>query len=466
VNAGISLPRAPAARRREGRFPPGPPDRRWEALKTSYGVYKDPLGAYLAAAARYGDPFTLPTLRGQLVVTADPEGAKELFGADPSCFEVWNASAFVPVLGATSVILSSGAPHTRLRKLLAPSFGSARIKAIGALVKDVTERAIRRWPRGTPFPMLTTMQAISFEIIARTIFSLDQDDEIDELRNAMVDMLTAAHPAILFFDVALNGALFDELRRNVGPWARARKAVERLDALIYAHIRRRRTGPARDDMLAAMMSAKGDDGAAMTDVELRNQLVTILIAGHETTASSLAWAMYRLHRHPEAKAKLLAELDLVSSSDPGALQSLPYLDAVCCETLRIHAVVTEASRHLKKPISFMGFDLPAGVTVAVSIALLNMREDLFPRPNEYRPERFLERDYGIFELAPFGGGVRRCIGASFAMYEMKIVLGTMLGSERLRLASADPVPTVRRGGVTLGPGGGGVLMVHEGRRSR
>lgn len=447
-------------------LPPGPLERRIAPLRASLAVYRDPFRAYTDASRRYGDPFTLPTLRGKLVVTGDPEGARDVFTADPSHFEVWAADAFVPVLGASSLIVASGAPHVRLRKLLAPTFSGSRMRLVGPIMREITMRAIDGWPRGRAFSMHACMQAVALEVTLRAVFSIADDVEVEAFRAAVLDMLVAAHPALLFFDVAFQGALFDRVRRNLGPWARARRAVERVDALIFEQIaRRRREGVVRDDMLGAMMSARQGGDRGMSDAELRDQLITMLIAGHETTASALAWALYRIHRHPEVAARLARELAALGADPaPDALAAQPYLDAVCAETLRLHPVVTEASRLLRKPLVVRGYEIPAGVSVAASIALIHAREDIYPEPERFRPERFLERKFGIFEFLPFGGGARRCIGGAFSMYEMKIVIGTIASRAggRLRLAEPGPIGTVRRGGVTMGPEGG-VPMTFEGR---
>jgi cytochrome P450 len=252
----------------------------------------------------------------------------------------------------------------------------------------------------------------------------------------------------------------------VGPWARFRRAVSRLRALVQEEIDARRAAAAqgREDILSLMMSARFDDGSAMSDDELKDQLHLLLFAGHETTATALAWAFYWLHRQPEDLALLLAEVDALGPRpEPEAVASLPYLDAICQETLRIHPVVADVGRRLVRPLDVMGYTVPAGTLVMVSTLLLHDRPDLYPEPQRFRPARLLERKFSPFELVPFGGGARRCIGAAFALYEMKIVLSTLLRARRFRLASDAPVLSTRRG-ITMGPKGG-VTMILEGPRT-
>jgi cytochrome P450 len=263
-------------------------------------------------------------------------------------------------------------------------------------------------------------------------------------------------------------ALLRPLQREFGgfgPFARFRRRKRAFDALVFEELaQRRRAASDGPDILHMMMAARRGDGSAMTDDELRDQLFFLLLAGHETSAVSLAWALYELHRCPAALDRLLAEIDALGPDPaPDALAALPYLDAVCQETLRIHPLLGFVPRLLRRTFELGGYRLPSGVQVGVGIGLVHGREDLYPEPSRFRPERFLERKFSPFEFLPFGGGARRCLGAAFALYEMKIVLALILHYHRLTLLEAGPVRHVMRNG-PLGTGTG-IRMRLDGRRA-
>jgi cytochrome P450 len=239
------------------------------------------------------------------------------------------------------------------------------------------------------------------------------------------------------------------------PWDRFRRAKEVLSAMIYAEIEnRRRSGTSGADILSLMLAARHEDGSAMTDEELRDELLTLLFAGHETTGIALAWSIYWLLRHPDCMNRLLAEIDALGNNpEPEQIGRLPYLDAVVSETLRLHPIVPDVPRKLTRPFEIGGYVLPEGTGVAVATAMIHTRPDLYPDPERFKPERFLERRYSPFEFTPFGGGARRCLGAAFATYEMKIVLATLLSHHRLVLTEKADVRPGRRN-VVLGPATG------------
>lgn len=416
----------------------------------------DPRPLLQRLVREYGDPFGAQTPDGFIVNTGHPEGARAIFTAEPDGFEIPMREKLAPFFGGTSLILTPGARHKKDRKLLAPPFHGARMRTYGKAFIEIAESAAARLPTGRPFAMMDTTQAISLEVILRLVFGLKDAVRRDRFRTA-VHQLTSATMSPLIL-------MFPWTRREfggLGPWARFRRAAKQFDTLVYEEFALRRTGgePA-EDILGLMMAARYDDGSAMSDENLRDQLHLLLFAGHETTATALAWAFYWLHRQPVVRERVLAEIDTLGADpEPDALAALPYLDAVCQETLRIHPVATEVGRLLREPIEMLGCTLPAGATVMVSALLLHDREDIYPDPRTFRPERFLERKFSPFEYIPFGGGSRRCIGAAFAMYEMKIVLATLLRRDRFRLANDAPVKCVRRG-LTMGPKGG-VSMILE-----
>lgn len=437
-------------------LPPGP---RFGIVQ-SLGYMRDPYAIYADRIARYGDPVRIPTINGPLVVTADPEGVKQIFAADPDTFEVWTPDLLAPMVGSNSLLLVSGARHRRDRKLLTPPFHGARMRAYGESMRGSTLRVAGRFREGEPFLAQTCTQALSLDIIIRTVFGVVEPHKVDALRMAIVGVAETAHPTILFFR---------SLRRSLGgygPWDAFVRARDSLDRIMFAEIReRRQSGHSGEDILSMMLAARYEDGGAMSDDELRDELLTLLLAGHETTAIALAWSLYWLHRHPDTLAKVHAELDaLPPDAAPDALAQLPYLDAVCSETLRLHPIVPDIARRLRRPFELKGYLLPAGESVGVAITALHNRTDLYPEPTRFRPERFIERRFSPFEWAPFGGGARRCLGAAFAQFEMKIVLGTLLRAYRFRLDEPGDVKPARRS-ITMGPATG-VRLVYEGLRVR
>lgn len=436
--------------------PPGP---RYFNPLTFVRSLSDPTDFMLAARERYGDTYKLPTVFGPLVVTGAPEGVRAMFTADADTFVPYQPDASSFFLGDTSLLLVSGARHRRDRKLLSPPFQGARMRAYGAVMAESARRAVAAWAKGVPFEMLDTTQHISLDVILQAVFGLDHTSPRRQaVREAVIQFVGSIRPLFIFLPW---------LRRDFfgwGSWARFRRARDHLDSLLYAMMAERRCEPAeRDDILSLMMSARYEDGGAMSDAELRDELMTLLFAGHETTAIALAWAFYWLHRDPDELGRVRAELDALGpSADGEAIAALPYLDAVCQESLRIHPVAPEIPRGLVKPLQLLDWTLPAGTAVMASVIMVHNREELYPEPTRFRPSRFLERKFTPFEHIAFGGGARRCIGAAFALYEMKIVLATILRSHRLRLVSSAKVSPARRG-LTMGPTGG-IPMIYEGAR--
>jgi cytochrome P450 family 110 len=281
---------------------------------------------------------------------------------------------------------------------------------------------------------------------------------VEQVRAAVLRLIESLSPWIF---------VFTWTRRDfggVGPWARYKRAVEAHDDLLLSEIRRRRElAEGRSDILSLLLQARYDDGSGMSDTELVEQLRGLLFAGHETTAVSLACAFHWLHHEPEVLGKLISEIDaLGEDAEADALASLPYLEAVCLEALRMNPPVVDTGRSPREPFKLMGYTIPPGEGINASPLLLHMREDIYPEPERFRPERFLERKYSPFEFIPFGGGARRCLGAAFAMYEMKIAIGTILRRYRLRSAADKRIAFVRRG-LTLGPRGGVPMMMVDRR---
>lgn len=414
---------------------------------------------------RYGDIFTsdLGVFPTQIVIS-NPQAIQELFTADSQLFESGSGNYVLqPLVGANSLILLDGDRHLQQRKLLMPSFHGERMRTYGQVIRDITSEITSRWATGKKFTARPDMQEISLQVILRTVFGLKEGRRYQQIKKVMVEMLDT-------FNTPINAIflLFRSLQRDLGPWSPWGRFIRRrqqLDELLYQEIRERRQQPEAngEDILSLLMSARDENGQSMTDVELRDELMTMLFAGHETTAIALSWVLYWVHYVPEVREKLLQELNSldVAHADPTVITQLPYLNAVCSETLRITPVSFFAfPRVPKQPIKFMGYNLPKGVMISPCVYLTHHRPDIYPEPKRFLPERFLERQFSPYEFIPFGGGNRRCLGIAFALFEMKLVLATILSQYSLELLDKVPLTPVRRG-IVFAPSGGVRLMVKE-----
>jgi cytochrome P450 len=398
--------------------------------------------------ARYGDIFTMKIANeGTWVMISDPDAVKQVFTGDPKVFHAGEGNRILkPVLGPHSVLLLDEQQHMAQRKLMLPSFHGERMQRYGDLMAEITERELERWPAGEPFPLWPRTQAITLEVIMRAVFGIRETEVLDRLRGRLRTMLEWTTNRAQLLALAVLGP------NRVEAAAAFRRALEPVDEVLYEEIARRRRDPGladRDDILSLLVQARHEDGHAMSEAELRDELLTLLVAGHETTATALAWAFERLLRHPEKHDRLREEV---------AAGEDAYLDAVIKETLRLRPVLGIVARRLTQPAEVGGYLLPAGVTVTPSIYLVHRRPEVYPEPREFRPERFLEQPAGTYTWIPFGGGVRRCLGASFATYEMKVVLSTIVSKARLRPARAASERVVRRA-ITLNPERGAEVVL-------
>jgi cytochrome P450 len=432
-------------------LPPGPRS----ALLQTIAFARDPFRALRRYASRYGDPFTLRLFTGPIVVTGAPEGIREIFTAPAQIFASNSAPFLTPLAGERSVLLMDGAAHKRERAILMPLFHGTRLRAYGRLIQDIALRHAGAWQPGQSIAMHTVTQAISLQVIVEAVFGAQEQERV-RLFTRVIPAYFQAFTAPLVY--------FPPLRRDlggIGPWHRFNRIAARFDRLLLEEIAARRQEGERQDLLSLLLAARREDGSAMADTEVRDELKTLLLAGHETTALALAWAFYWLHRQPGTLHRLLAELRALGRPpDPDDLVRLPYLGAVCEEALRLYPVVAIITRRLKQPWTLRGAALPAGVAVGAAVALTHLDPALYPDPQRFRPERFLERTYTPFEYLPFGGGARRCLGAAFAVYEMKIVLGSLLAQHRFGLAEDKPLKPRPRT-FTIGPKGG-VRMIYHG----
>lgn len=398
-------------------------------------------------AARYGEAFTLtfgPSGR-KLVMLSDPQAVKTVFTASPDVApSAANDSPIASVMGPSSVITLTGSEHMRQRKLLLPPFHGERMREYEETIVQATRANMRDWPIGRPMRLDARTRAITLEVILQAVFGV-QAEQMERMRAAISGLITPAQlPQLLLF----------ALRRPVAarPGGAIGRALDHLDAVIYEELanRRRQADLAeRKDILSLLLLARDEDGQEMTDAELRDELVTLLLAGHETTATAVAWAIERLVRHPDKLARLVAEIDAGAGEE--------YTQAVVTETLRVRPVVPLVVRRLQQPLAIGDRVLPAGTRVVPSIYLTNRNPLVYERPSEFRPERFLENPPETFSWIPFGGGIRRCIGAAFATLEMKLILRTALSELLPQLPARRPRrrgELNRRRAITLVPSAG------------
>ncbi len=419
----------------------------------------DPQGIVSEWMRKHGETMEVPGPSGPMVMTGNPEVVRAIFTADHDQFGIPFRATLSPFFGEQSLIMTPGLRHKQDRKLLAPPFHGARMRAYGKTIIEIALNEAAKLVRGKTFAMLELTQSITLEVILRAVFGVDDETQRERFRTAVVELAGAMSSIII--------TVFEWTRKELGgfgPWARFRRAADALDVLLYEEMKKRRGNTAgREDILSLMLDARYDDGEGMTDKELRDQLHLLLFAGHDTTSTALAWAFYWSCRQPIEREKLMAEVDALGDSpEPEAIAAAPYVDAFCQETLRIHPVAPNVARHLNKPFELLGQTIPEGTVLAASILMLHENEKLYPEPRKFRPERFLERKFSSYEFIPFGGGPRRCIGAAFAMYEMKIALVTLLRRYEFRLVKDAPVKYVQRG-LTMGPKGG-IEMVMESKR--
>ena len=411
-------------------------------LQTWLGVTR-PIEARLALRRRYGPVFrTNDALGGPLIHVADRALVEQIFKWKPAEYNVGEPRRVMePVVGPASILLLDGARHLRMRKLMLPPFHGQAIAGYGELIADITNREIDRWRVGDTVRTRSVAQTITLEVIIRAVFGITDPVRVDRFRR-LLPRLSAINPLVLF------------VQRDLGPrspWGRFLRDRQRIDEMLHDEIARRRDDPAGDDILSLLLAARDEDGEPLTDRELRDELITLLLAGHETTATSIGWAFERLLRTPRALARLTAEVR--AGEDTG------YLDAVVKETLRVRPVVTEVFRAPAQRTDLGGFTVDAGAHVAASILLVQFDPDLYPPdPEAFRPERFLEGAPDGYAWVPFGGGVRRCLGAAFAELEMKVAIATILS--RVDLAAPRSAPEKARfRGVTLLPHRGGEATV-------
>lgn len=434
-------------------LPPGPSIP--PAVQTLRWLFR-PIEFMDSCRQRYGDAFSVKFIGFEtpMVMISDPVAIEALYKGRENGLPPGRTQALEPVMGARSVLLLEGSEHLARRRVMLPPFHGERMRAYESVVSDAVTRQIDSWPLDTSFPIHPRMQAVTLEVILRAVFGVSDAERLARLRELLGEMLgRVASPRL-----QLAVLLASRFGRG-DPLERVREYNRAVDELLFAEIAERRADPdlaQRDDILSMLVAARFEDGEPMSDRELRDQLITLLLAGHETTATGLAWTFDLLLRNPASMARLRA--DLAEGGDE-------YLRAVISESLRLRPVVPLAGRRLRSELRVDGHTLPAGTDVTPAIWLTHTRSDLYPEPHSFRPERFLESPPETYGWIPFGGGVRRCLGAAFAEFEMRIVLEEVVRRCDLRGARSAPERIARRN-ITFSPRGGTPVVVTARRPAR
>jgi|HubBroStandDraft_4_1064222.scaffolds.fasta_scaffold04462_4 cytochrome P450 len=430
-------------------LPPGP---RTPAMIQTLGQWSRPTAYLERCRARYGPRFTLRTL-GQppFVVISTPDEIKQMFMAPPEVLHPGEGARILePIVGGNSVILLDEGPHLEQRKLMLPAFQGERMQRLTGMMEELIEREVSSWPLEQPLALHPHLQNLTLEIILRAVFGLEQGAGLEELRTLLTEILAFGESPISLIPFA------HRTYAGRGPYARLQRSRARADELIFELIDERRAGGSEgDDVLAMLLGARHEDGSPMSPPELRDELMTALVAGHETTASQLAWGFERLVREPRVLGRLAEELDGDSDEE--------YLTATIQEIMRCRPVLINAEpRMVKQPIEIGGITYPVGVILFANAYLVHHDPQIYPEPYAFRPERFLENPPGTYTWIPFGGGRRRCLGANFALLEMKLVLRAVL--ERVQpLPASETFERARRRGIAVSPEHGARVILRERR---
>jgi cytochrome P450 len=412
----------------------------------------DPLGFMERCRQQYGDIFTANFSQlGPLIFISNPQLIQEIYTANPKQYDAGRSNEILKfLLGDNSIVLVDGDRHRRQRQLLMPPFHGERMRNYGQLICEVTQKSTKNWSTGTFFETRPLMQEITLSVILQAVFGLYEGSRYQQLKSmlsALLEMMNSPlRSSVLFFK------FLQKDWGNWSPWGRMKRRIAEIDQLLYAEMadRRANPNPNRTDILTLLMSARDEAGQPMSDVELRDELMTLLFAGHETTATALTWALYWIQYIPEVRETLLQELvGLSENPDPMSMVKLPYLNAVCQETLRLYPVaMISFIRVANLPVKLGEHEFDAETFLAPCIYLVHRHPEIYPEPAQFKPERFINRQYSPYEFLPFGGGNRLCIGYALAQFEMKLVLATLLSHWQLELAENKPVKPSRRG-VTL-----------------
>ncbi|MBW4641689.1 MAG: cytochrome P450 [Goleter apudmare HA4340-LM2] len=442
-----------------------PNELRTPALLQTLQLIANPTKFLETCAAKYGDTFTLRVLglnSPPIVFFSHPQAISDCFAISEKELDFQKAThVFKPLFGENSIVFQKARSHNRQRQLLLPPMHGASLQNYGEVICQITKSVTKNWQVGTKFFMQQVMPDITLQIILQVVFGMNPRDEryqqLKVLLSSLLDDVTKPWYSSLFF--------FPSLQQDLGawsPWGSYQIRQQKIDQLIYAEIHERHkiNDNTHTDILNLLMLARDDNDQAMTDTELRDQLVSLLLLGYETTAAVLSWAFYLIHSHPKVKSRLMQELDtLGNSTNPEAITQLSYLTSICQETLRIYPIALICTpRMVKNKLEIAGNKFTSGTVLVPCIYLAHHRAETYPEPDKFQPERFSIQKFSPYEYLPFGGGYRGCIGAAFAMYEMKLVIATILSKFQLELVEHHSVKPVRRG-ITIIPHGGVQMVV-------
>jgi cytochrome P450 len=421
-------------------------------------IMNDPVAAAREWRAKYGKTFRLPMMPFDWVVTCDPELVRAIHANhDHGLFYAGVNENIDPLFGPRSLLRLADEAHNRERKLMMPPFHGERMRGWAKTMADIGRNAFA--VGADPVRAMDRTRHVTLEVILRLVFGIRDDARVAAFQGAIEAWAESITPSFIFLPMLARDWL------GLSPYARYRKLSERVDAMLYEQITAVRAAPPSDDVLSMLVHARYDDGTGMDDVSLRDNLRTLLFAGHDTTAITLSWALWFVHRNPAVLARLRGELDaLAPDAEPDALSRIPYLAAVIDETLRMRPINSETQRRLAKPWKLGEWQLPAGVTVCINQTLLHYEPELWDRPEQFDPERFIGQPPSAAIYNPFGGGNRRCLGATFARYEAAVVLGTILREYEFELLDQDV--EWKRGTLILEPIGGVNLRVRPRERAR
>ncbi|MBN3951411.1 MAG: cytochrome P450 [Nostoc sp. NMS7] len=429
----------------------------------------NPLGLMDAMGDRYGDIFTVMAGSTPIVYVSNPQGIKQIF---TSAKEITASGKLnqggALLVGNNGLLMLDGLRHKHRRQLLMPPLHGTRVQAYGQRICQVTDKVMNDLAIGKPLFAYPTVQKITLEVILQALFGLDEGERYEQFRQLLSNLLSFARSRWL--KLALS---YPFLRQDLGrwsPWGYWLDLQRQFDKLLYTEIAERRSqpDPSRTDVLSELILAHDETGQAMTDQDIRDMFPSLLFGGQDASATAITWSLYWIHRLPTVRDRLLQELDTLGESpDPMKIVALPYLSAVCNEALRIYPTqVVTFPRLVESPIQVMDYELSPGTVVIGCIYLTHQRQDLYPQPKQFQPERFLERQYSHYEFLPFGGGARRCPGEVLALFEMKLVLATILSHYQLALAHPEKVEKPQARGVNYPPASGLKMLMLSRRASQ
>lgn len=430
-------------------------------------LFANPVPFLMDCHKKYGDIFTLNLLGNKtFVVISNPDAIREVFQANPEKLLTGkpNGDVLKTTLGYNSLLTLDGKKHFQHRKILSFPFHGGRMHAYAEIMRQEADKAISKMPDNTEISLLPYMHEITLGVILRAVFGVEDQQRFNDLAKKLSKLLH-----FIKSKIGLLTMLIPAMHVNLGrfsPWGRLQFILKEVNTALYEEINRRKEMADLenfDDVLSLLLQATYEDGTKLSDLELRDEMLTMLNAGHETTATSLAWAMYRIHSNPEVLENILQEINAVVGQGEikqEHVAKLEYLDAVVKETLRLLPIISFVVRELQEPMHIDGYDLPAGVTVVPCIQIAHHRQDFWPDPETFKPERFLNSNISPYNFLPFGGGVRRCLGSGMALYEMKIVLAQMLRKKSFALISGYK-PKHMRHGVVIGPSKGMPMLIKQ-----